>query len=91
MGVKVTFLGEEEKQAKKAPAGVVVPQNAVRDDRGEKIVFLVKGDRVERHAVKVGTTNGTQTQVLAGLAPGDTVVVGGPADMRDGEAVAIKR
>jgi RND family efflux transporter MFP subunit len=91
MGVKVTFLGEEEKQAKKAPAGVMVPQNAVRDDSGEKIVFLVKGDRVERHAVKVGTTNGAQTQVLAGLTPGDTVVVGGPSDMRDGEAVAIKR
>jgi RND family efflux transporter MFP subunit len=91
MGVKVTFLGEEEKQAKKAPAGVMVPQNAVRNDNGERIVFLVKGDRVERHAVKVGTTNGAQTQVLAGLAPGDTVVVGGLSDMRDGEAVAIKR
>ena len=91
MGVKVTFLGEEEKQAKKAPAGVMVPQNAVRDDSGQKVVFLVKGDRVERHAVKVGTTNGAQTLILAGLTPGDTVVVGGPSDMRDGEAVAIKR
>jgi RND family efflux transporter MFP subunit len=91
MGVKVTFLGEEEKHANKAAAGVMVPRNAVRDDRGEKIVFLVKGDRVERHAVKVGATNGAQTQVLAGLEPGDTVVVGGPGDMRDGEAVAIKR
>ncbi len=69
----------------------MVPQNAVRNDNGEKIVFLVKGDHVERHAVKVGTTNGAQTQILAGLTPGDTVVVGGPADLRDGETVAIKR
>ncbi len=91
MGVKVTFLGEEEKQGNEAPAGVMVPQNAVRDDGGQKIVFLVKGDHVERHAVKVGTNNGAQTQILAGLAPGDTVVVGGPADLRDGETVAIKR
>lgn len=91
MGVKVTFLGEEEKQGKREPEGVMAPQNAVRDDGGQKIVFLVKGGRVERHAVKVGTTNGAQTQILAGLAPGDTVVVGGPADLRDGEAVAIKR
>jgi RND family efflux transporter MFP subunit len=90
MGVKVTFLGEQEKQATKAPAGVMVPQNAVREDSGQKIVFLVKGDHVERHAVKVGTANGTQTQILAGLTAGDTVVVGGSTNLRDGEAVAIK-
>jgi RND family efflux transporter MFP subunit len=91
MGVKVTFLGEEEKQKKEAPTGVMVPQNAVHDDAGQSIVFLLKGDHVERHAVKVGTTNGAQTQILAGLAPGDTVVVEGPTDLRDGQAVAIKR
>jgi RND family efflux transporter MFP subunit len=91
MGVKVTFLGQEQKQAKRAPLGVMVPQNAVRDESGQKFVFLVKGDHVERHAVKVGTINGGQTQILAGLAPGDTVVVGGPRDLKDGEAVAIRR
>lgn len=91
MGVKVTFLGEEEKQAKKAPAGVLVPQNAVRDEGGQKIVFVVKSDHIERHAVSVGTNNGAQTQVLAGLTPGDTIVVGGPADLKDGQAVEIKR
>ncbi|MFZ0744388.1 MAG: efflux RND transporter periplasmic adaptor subunit [Terracidiphilus sp.] len=91
MGVKVTFLGEEDKLAKKAPARVMVPQSAVRDDGGQKIVFLVNGDHVERHAVKVGTASGALTQILAGLVPGDTVVVGGPTDLKDGEAVAIKR
>jgi RND family efflux transporter MFP subunit len=91
MGVKVTFLGEEEKQEAKTPLAVMVPQNAVRDDSGEKIVFLMKGDHVERHAVKVGATNNSQTQILAGLTPGDTVVVGGPTDLKDGETVAIKR
>jgi RND family efflux transporter MFP subunit len=90
MGVKVTFLGEE-KPATKTQAALMVPQNAVRDDGGQKIVFLVKGDHIERHAVKVGTTNGAQTQILAGLTSGDTVVVAGPANLKDGEAVAIKR
>jgi RND family efflux transporter MFP subunit len=90
MGVKVTFLGGEEKQAK-APAGVLVPQNAVRDDGGQKVVFLVKDDHLERHAVKIGATTGAQTQILAGLTPGDTVVVRGPGDLKDGEAVAVQR
>jgi RND family efflux transporter MFP subunit len=91
MGVKVTFLGEEDKQAKQAPAGMLVPQNAVRDEGGQKVVFLAKGDHVERHAVKVGASNGGQTQVLAGLSAGDTIVVQGPADLKDGEAVTIRR
>ena len=78
-------------RVERAPAGVVVPQNAVRDDSEQKIVFLVNGDHVERRAVKVGTNNGAQTQILAGLAPGDTVVVEGPADLKDGETVSIKR
>jgi RND family efflux transporter MFP subunit len=91
MGVKVTFLAEEEKEAKSAPKGVMVPNNAVRDDTGQNIVFLVKDDHLERHAVKVGTINGAQTQILAGLTPGDIVVVSGPTDLKDGEAVTIKR
>jgi RND family efflux transporter MFP subunit len=90
MGVKVAFQAEEAKQGVKAPAGVVVPQNAVRDDSDSKIVFLVNGDHVERRAVKVGANNGTQTQILAGLVPGDTVVVEGPTDLKDGETVSIK-
>jgi len=91
MGVKVTFHGDEEKERGKAPAGVVVPQNAVRDDSGQKIVFLVNSNHIERRAVKVGANNGTQTQILAGLTPGDTVVVEGPADLKSGETVSIKR
>jgi RND family efflux transporter MFP subunit len=91
MGVKVTFHGDEEKQGGKAPAGVMVPQNAVRDDSDQKIVFLMSGDHIERRAVKVGANNGTQTQILAGLAAGDTVVVEGPTNLKDGEAVSIKR
>jgi RND family efflux transporter MFP subunit len=91
MGVKVTFHGEEEKQSGKAPTGVMVPQNAVRNDSDEKIVYLVNGDHIERRAVKVGTNDGAQTQILAGLAAGDSVVVDGPTNLKDGETVSIKR
>ncbi|MFP5235053.1 MAG: efflux RND transporter periplasmic adaptor subunit [Acidobacteriota bacterium] len=91
MGVKVTFLAEEQKQAQKAPVGIMVPQSALRNEGGQKIVFLLKGDHVERHAVKVGTSDGAQAQILAGLTAGDTVVVSGPSDLKDGETVAVKR
>jgi RND family efflux transporter MFP subunit len=92
MGIKVTFLSSqaEEKSATQGPAALV-PQEAVRDERGKKVVFLVKEDRVERHAVSVGSVRGSDTEILAGLAAGDTVVVKGPADLHDGQSVAVKK
>jgi RND family efflux transporter MFP subunit len=90
MGVKVTFLGDEPKRANAAPP-ITVPQNAVRSDSDAKIVFIVKEDHVERRAVKTGQNRGSDTEILAGLVAGDTVVVKGPADLRDGQSVEIKR
>ena len=94
MGIKVTFLGEKPKEepgAKVAAAIPVIPQNAVHDDGGKKVVFLVKGDRLERRAVTLGGTRGSDTEVVAGLAIGDTIVINGPTDLHDGQTVAVKR
>jgi len=91
MGVKVSFLSREAAKAAKTPARITVPQTAVRDDGGQKIVFLVRGDQLERHAVKVGDNVGGSTQILAGLSAGDTVVVSGRADLHDGQQVQVKR
>ncbi|HTV58077.1 MAG TPA: efflux RND transporter periplasmic adaptor subunit [Verrucomicrobiae bacterium] len=92
MGVKVTFLGQQPKEKNGAAAPVaLIPQGAVRDDGGRKIVFLLKGDHVERRAISLAGTNGSDAQVLAGVSSGDVVVVNGPANLRDGEAVAVKR
>lgn len=92
MGVKVAFLGDEpEQKSGAASATVLIPQGAVRDQNGSKTVFLVKEDHVERRAVSLGVVQGTDQQVLAGLSAGDTVVVKGPADLHDGQAVEIKK
>jgi HlyD family secretion protein len=92
MGIKVTFLGDApaKKSGAEIPA-VLVSQSAVRDDGGKKVVFLVKDNRLERRAVTLGAVRGSETEVMAGLAAGDTVVVNGPADLHDGQVVAIKR
>jgi RND family efflux transporter MFP subunit len=91
MGVKVSFMGDEPKKSIAADPAIAVPQSAVRDDGGQKIVFLVKDDRLERRAVKVGANRGSDAEILAGLAAGDTVVVSGPADLHDGETIAVKK
>jgi HlyD family secretion protein len=92
MGIKVTFFGAapEQKNGATEPAALI-PQDAVREDQGKKIVFLMKDNRLERRAVTLGGTRGSDAEVLAGIDAGDTVVVKGPATLRDGQAVEIKK
>lgn len=93
MGVKVTFLSEEKHEAKSrdAAVGALIPQSAVRDDAGRKIVFVVKENHAERRAVTVGNTRGADMEIMGGLAPGDTVIVKGPPDIHDGQSVAVRK
>jgi RND family efflux transporter MFP subunit len=91
MGIKVAFLGNEPAKKEGAAPAATVPSDALRDESGKKIVFLVKDAKLERRAVTVGNTNGGAAEILAGLTEGDRVVVKGPADLRDGEAVQIKQ
>ena len=94
MGIKVTFLGAEpnkKSSASVAAAAIVIPQSAVRDENGKKIVFLVKDDKAERRAVTLGGTRGSDTEVIAGITAGDTVVVKGPSNLRDGQSVEIRK
>ena len=94
MGVKVTFLENETKpgsKQEKSPAVAMVPQKAVRQDNGSKYVFIVKGDTIERRAVTTGEARGSDVEILAGIQPDATVVVGGPDTLRDGQAVQIQK
>jgi RND family efflux transporter MFP subunit len=92
MGVKVTFLGDEPKETKGAPApAALVSSDAVRDDGGKSVVFLVRDGKLERRAVTTGNTRGPETEIIAGLQPGDVVVTKSPSPLKDGEEVQVQR
>jgi RND family efflux transporter MFP subunit len=90
MGVRVSF---EEKVAAGAvhesrPRGVLVPAAAVRKDGGEDVVFVAKDGHAQRRAVTVGGSSGESRQVLAGVSPGESVIVDTPAGLKDDAAVS---
>lgn len=89
MGVKVSFLAERSAEEAAAPPRqrLIVPKTAVRSADGRDVVFVVKEDRVERRAVKVGGARGEQVEVVSGLTAGERVVVEGPASLADGARV----
>ena len=94
MGVKVTFLRDETGVAPSgtAPSGatLLVPKAAVRTDNQQTIVFVLRGDLVERRAVKIAGTDGERLEVVAGLNSGEQVVSPVPATLADGGRVMVK-
>jgi HlyD family secretion protein len=90
MGVKVSFLRDEESEPSATPAPrVMVPKAAVKTIDGRTVVFVIKEDRVERRAVRAGLENGGRVEVLSGLSAGERVVVEGPDTLKDGDRVKI--
>lgn len=90
MGVKVTFLGDEPPQQQSAAGEVLVPSRAVRKDGSDSVVFVYRDGRLERRAVRLGSSRGDEQGIVAGLNDGDRVVVKGPDALRDGERVEIR-
>jgi RND family efflux transporter MFP subunit len=96
MGVKVAFLEEEKpathKGKEKAPQAVAyIPKSAIRTDASTSFVYLFRDGKVERRAVSLGLDRGTDVAVLAGVTPGDSLVVKGPESLRDGDKVEIRQ
>jgi len=89
MGVKVAFLQGERPVGAVAPKGLV-PREAVREDGGKKVVFVLREGRLSRVEVTPGEARGTEVEVMDGVAPGETVVTGGPKGLKDGQKVVVK-
>jgi len=91
MGVKVTFLRDEDPsaQARTAPR-TIVPKAALRSIDGRTVVFVVHDDRVERRAINVGLENNGQVEVVSGVSAGERVVTDAPATLKDGDKVKVQ-
>jgi RND family efflux transporter MFP subunit len=92
MGVKVAFLDDTPvAKSKGSEARALIPKSAVRQDGGKSIVFLVSQQKLERRAVSLGAERGGDVEVIAGISPGDRLVVRGAENLRDGQAVEVKQ
>ena len=87
MGVKVSFITDEATAA--TTEMVEIPKGAVRRDGETDVVFVVKDDRLERRAIRVGGTEGEVARVISGLSAGETVAVTGE-NLADGDKVKVK-
>ena len=89
MSVKVAFQ-EITGGTPEAMHAVILPKNALRNQDGHDVVFVLQNGRAERRAVTVSRTENDEAVVSAGVADGETVIVDAPADLKDGMAVKDK-
>ena len=55
---------------------LAIPNQAVRREDGDRVVFVQEGDRLVRRSVKTGWKDKAYTEVLSGLKEGERVAVG---------------
>ena len=80
--VDVKILVRESKNA------LVVPRGAVRDDNGQRYVYVFRDGVVKRRNVTLGVSNASSYEILSGLSEGDRVAVPQQDRMlRDGMSV----
>ncbi|MBL8299506.1 MAG: efflux RND transporter periplasmic adaptor subunit [Rhodanobacteraceae bacterium] len=68
-------------------AAILVPKTALLTGDRENSVFIVRENKAQRVAIKLGYESGNSVQVLQGLSPGTDVVVAGQAALIEGSEV----
>jgi len=68
--------------------GVVVPAASVVRRPAGDVVYVVSGDKVAERKVTVGIRDMQRAEILAGVEPGESVVVSGAGFLPDGALVA---
>ena len=89
MNATVKFLADQTKTTSSQPVGVLVPNTAVRDRDGKKIVFIAfDGKTMAREVRVLSQRNGGL--MVQGLNGGEDVITSAPEDLKDGDKIKIK-
>jgi RND family efflux transporter MFP subunit len=86
MSARITFLDDVPTPA--GAAAVLAPRSALHMADGGTFVWVVRDGHARQTTVTAGRDFGEQVQVTQGLAGDETVVVGTPPPLVDGQAVA---
>jgi RND family efflux transporter MFP subunit len=83
MFVEVTFVADHRENV------VVVPREAVTERRGDKVAFVLDGQRVQERKLTLGYGDDEVVEVRQGVEPGERVVVKGLETLSDETRVRV--
>jgi hypothetical protein len=85
----VTFLEDRGQAAQASRPGVRLPSSAVVKDGENSFVWRVRGEEVERVAVRTAGERDGNVEVIAGLNAGDVVVAKQVEGLVEGASVQV--
>jgi len=88
--IKSGMFGEANLGQDHVQNAVIIPQEALVNIDGNKVVFVVKDGLAELRAVEIGIENDELLEVKSGVKAGEQVVTRGNASLRDGQQVEIR-
>jgi membrane fusion protein, multidrug efflux system len=89
--IKPGMFGRVRLVTERQPDALVVPREAIlRDDSGA-FVFVADGETATRKPVEPGREETDVVEIRSGLRPGDTVIVQGHQQLKDGAQIRIAK
>ena len=70
---------------------ISVPSEAIIPEMGKNIIYLYKGGQARPLEITTGLRTESRVQALTGLSAGDTLIISGVMQLRDGLNVVIDR
>ncbi len=89
MNARVNFLAEATGRETNSVARVLVPKAAVVRKDGSSFVFVIKSNKVEQRAIRLGDEAGDFYYVLEGLSGGESAATSGVKTLRDGDRIKV--
>jgi RND family efflux transporter MFP subunit len=92
MGARVSFLTGDETAASglTVQPAVLIPPEAVQANGDTGVVYLIRKEKVERRAVRLGARTDAGQLVLTGIEPGTRVAVGDLSALADGAKIHVE-
>lgn len=87
----IGFLARTRFQLAPRENVLMIPATALIETVGQPAVYLLRGTTVTRRTVERGEAYQGRVEVLAGIDVGDSVVVAGQNNLRDGATVRVVR
>jgi multidrug efflux pump subunit AcrA (membrane-fusion protein) len=92
MGARVSFLTGDETAASglTVQPAVLIPPEAVQANGDTGVVYLIRKEKVERRAVRLGARTDAGQLVLTGNEPGTRIAVGDLSALADGAKIHVE-
>jgi membrane fusion protein (multidrug efflux system) len=68
---------------------LTAPNESIIKEMGRNIVYVYSGGRAKRVSLELGMRTESHTQIISGLNAGDTLLISGVMQLRDGLPVKI--